>query len=162
MATEARRDDGFRTLVRHSRLQMQEARNFYYEAKLDQRVERGVRRTLASALIAYYDTLWEYKTKRQDVEQAWDESNVDQIQELKDQVREVQQPAPGDTDNGTTATVPALLAIDPEYLVALSKELDSLAADLGFTAGVEKDRKLGKAGDEELWEDHPDAQESES
>jgi hypothetical protein len=136
---------------------MQAARQDYFRAKLSQNVTTPILHELASALLAYYDVLWEHKPKRQDVKQAWEESNVDEIRELADQERIVQEEAPGDTHNGTATTMPALMAADPEYLVALSKELDSLASDLGFTAGVEKDRPMGKVGDEDLWADHADA-----
>lgn len=160
MAAEERRDDGFRRLVRQARLEMQAARQDYFRAKLSQDVSMPVRHQLASSLLAYYDTLWEHKPKRQDVEQAWEKSNVDRIRELANEQRVVEEQAPGDTSNGTARNMPALMAADPEFLVALSKELDSLASDLGFTAGVDEDRQLGRIGDDELWDDHPDGSES--
>lgn len=160
MTESQQSSDGFRQLVRQSRLQMQRARNEFWGAKLQQSVGWDVRQKLAKAALQYYDTLWEYKEKKQGVSQAWEQSNVDRIRELADETATMPSPAPGDTTNGETIQRPAILAADPEYIVGLSKEMDSLAADLGFTAGVESDRPVGRLGNDDMWEDGPEMKES--
>lgn len=148
-------DTGFRKIVREARLQMQAARSSYYQAKLRGSITRTVRQELAQALLQYYDALWEHKTKRQGVKQAWDESDVDRIPELANETALIEQDTPGDSSNTTQVREQAILTVDPEVLVGLSKQLDSLASDLGFTAGVEEDRPIGRLGAGDKWSDDP-------
>jgi hypothetical protein len=103
--------------------------------------------------VQYYDILWEYKTERQSVEQAWGESDIEKIQELANQSRVVDVTAPGRTSNTQQAQKPALAALNPGKLVELTKQLDQIANDLGFAAGVESEREFGQIGGDEMYDD---------
>jgi hypothetical protein len=152
---EERPQTGFDLLVREARQQMQNARNIYWREKTsgDGSVSWGVRELLARRAVQYYDILWEYKTERQSVEQAWEESDIETIQELANESQAVEVAAPGRTSNTKEVRKPALAALAPEKLVELTKQLDQIANDLGFAAGVESEREFGQIGGEEMYDE---------
>jgi hypothetical protein len=151
-------DGGFSLLVREARQQMQNARNIYWHEKTsgDGSVSWEVRELLARRAVQYYDILWEYKTDRQSVEQAWDESDIEMIQQLAHDARTVDVAAPGDTSNTQQVQKPALAALDPSKLVELTKQLDQIANDLGFSAGVKSEREFGQIGGDDMYEEEAD------
>lgn len=140
-------DGGFLKLIRHAREQMQMARGDYYREKLNGSVSLHTRRELARAAVQYYDVLWEYRVRDQQIKQAWEQSNVDLIQQLSDETAQVATDTPGDSPGSATAERNALVACDPDMVVELTKELDSLANEMGFAAGMRQGRNLGKVGE---------------
>lgn len=144
--TEETSDAGFLRLIRHAREQMQMARGDYYREKLNGSVSLQTRQQLASAAMQYYDVLWEYRVRDQQIKQSWEESNVDLIQQLNDDTTSVKVETPGDSPGNDTAERNALVACDPNLVIQLTKELDALANEMGFAAGMRQGRSLGKVG----------------
>jgi len=151
-------EDGFTRLVREARQQMQNARNLYWREKNSGNgsVSWDVRELLARRAAQYYDILWEFKDNKQTVEQAWDASDVEVINRLSTETKSVEVEAPGDTSNTKEVQKPALAAISPQRLVELTKQLDTLANELGFAARTESEREFGQIGSQELWDGDDD------
>lgn len=150
------RDDpgGYANIIKQARLQMYYARNKYHQAIStgSGSVSWNIRQLLATRLLQYYDALFEYKTKNQATSQAWNESDVDLIPQLAEETREIKKPSPGRGGGSDRAEVPALVAVPPSKLVALSKELDQLSNSLGQAAKVEEGTKIGRIGTPEDFE----------
>lgn len=97
-------------------------------------VSPHARRQLATAAVQYWDVLKEYGDERED---GWEEAGVDQLGELVGQTVEVAEPADGDTSATETVERPALLSVDPQQLIDITKRLDELAKELGFAAATQ-------------------------
>lgn len=148
---------GFQSLVRAVREEMQRARSQYYQEKIWRHsVSKPVRVQLARAALNYYDVLWEFRSKNQEIRKAWEQSDVDAIQRLSNETVAVPTNAPGRSSATQTTEQNALLAIDPDRLVALTKKLDFFANRLGFGAEVTTDRPKGRIGGDERYEDNED------
>lgn len=143
---------GFETLVRAAREQMQQARSQYYQDKISNGpIRHRTRVNVARAALNYYDVLWEFRDKDQQVKSAWLDSGVDKIQEWSNQDRVVDAPTAGDTSATQKRTQNALLAADPDHIISLTKQLDYFANELGFGADVDAGRPLGRIGGEERY-----------
>lgn len=145
-------------LVEEAKIEMYMARSQYRRAKKRNQVTLAIRADLADALEDYYDALWEYADKNQQIKQAWEDSGVDAIQELSRQSVEVPTAAPGRGGNAETKTQNATVRTDPERLVALSKKLDYFANALGFGKEVDQGRPFGRIGSDEMWAEASDEQ----
>jgi hypothetical protein len=108
-------------------------------------VSPHARRQLATAAVQYWDVLKEYGDERED---GWEEAGVDQLGELVGRTVEVAEPAPGDTSATETVKRPALLSVDPQQLIDVTKRLDELAKELGFAAAVAESGHRTKIDDE--------------
>jgi hypothetical protein len=138
-------------IVEEAKVRMFAARSTYRAARKRNQVTRQVRAELADALEDYYDALWEYADKNQQIKQAWDDSGIGVIEELSTQTVEVARGSPGRGGNAGGAVESAMMQVDPERLVALSKELDYFANRLGFGKEVNNGRTFGRIGSAELW-----------
>jgi hypothetical protein len=128
-------DAGSTNIVEHERIKTKAARNELNDELTadDMTVSWERRRQLAKCVADYYDALWDYAQDNQAVQQAWQDSDIDQIQELKNSTVSVPVEAPGRTSNTRTAKRNALATVDPGKLEELSKQLDVFAKALGLT-----------------------------
>jgi len=131
---DERDDQRPKRVVYDARETVQAARNEVWGELVGRgQVSLHARRQLATAAVQYWDVLKEYGEDRST---EWEESGVDQIGALVGETVEVPEPAPGDTNANDTVQRPALLSVDPEQLIDVTKELDTLAKELGFAAGT--------------------------
>lgn len=112
------------------------SRQIYYRQMTDKnQITDDLHRELAVSVMQYADVL--------PLDQAQD--RVDSIGELRDAIgseQRVEVEAAGDTSNTETKLRPAVLSFAPDELVSISKQLDSVASDLGFgpDADAQQDR----------------------
>lgn len=146
-ATEQPSKSEYEDLVKEAKRQTLQARNQLRSEMIgSSHVSFESRKALAKAALAYRDTLWDYKDKRQNVAQGWDESDIDRLEELLHETSRVPVAAPGDTAANNYEERPALMTVDPWWLIGVTKQLDDIAANLGFLAHVDQQRPLGKVG----------------
>jgi len=144
-----------RNLVREKKVQMAEAKDLYRRARNRGRgtdIGRRVRVELATALMNYYDAVWEYADEDQRVAQAWDEYNMSQIERLDAETVEVPTATAGDTRATELVEESKLVMTDPAQLVEWSKQLDYLAKKLGLGKDIDSNRPTGRIGSEDLYE----------
>jgi len=137
------------------------ARSQYRRQKKRGEVGHDTRARLASAVEDYYDTLWEYADRNQQIKQAWEDSGVDVIQQLSREEVPVTDKSPGRGSNSQAGREAKILHVDPRRLIALSKQLDFFANRLGFGKEVNNGRTFGRIGGDEMWDDN-DEEEPES
>lgn len=134
-------DDGssrYHQLVLEARWQMQQARNHYWEEQASRgTISSQTQQMIATRALQYYDVLWEFKDDNPDVRSLWNDSGVDRIKELGSEKRTIEQDAPGDTAATNTVTRTALMTVDPKTVIDLTKKLDDIAKNLGFSAAVD-------------------------
>jgi hypothetical protein len=95
------------------------------------------KRQLAVALADYRDVLSDYRNERAlDVD--WDEREVDIdiIDRLLSQTTTASQPLNRRGSPTESVTVQLVEQVDPQVLISVAKELDSIAKELGFAAAA--------------------------
>jgi hypothetical protein len=131
---DERDDQRPKQVVYDARESVQAARNEVWGELVGRgSVSLHARRQLATAAVQYWDVLKEYGEDRTT---EWEESGVDEIGELVGKTVQVPEPAPGDTSATDMVERPALLSVDPQRLIGVTKRLDTLAKELGFAAGT--------------------------
>lgn len=145
-------DRGFQRIVREAREQMQVARSDYFSAKLSGTVGWKTKHQLARAVRQYYDALWEYRERNNKIKEAWEDSAVDEIPHLSNETTTVEVEAPGDSPSSNAVQRNALVAADPDLLIALSKQLDELANQMGFAAATKEVTERTEITDEMIEE----------
>lgn len=143
--------NGFLPMIRETREQVQTARWQYFQEKLSGRVSHSARQELAQAALLYYDVLWEYVDNDQGVHQAWQDSDVDLIQQKSHETVTTTAGTPGRGSAKQYREENALVAMDPDTLVELTKKLDYFASEMGFGASPNDGRDLGRIGGAERW-----------
>lgn len=98
-------------------------------------VTEAVRRELAERALAYREVLHKYREKDA-LDPAWDERDIHWIETKQNQLINVEQPSPRRNSNTETVEKPAILAVDPERIVGVIRELEDVADELGFTAAT--------------------------
>lgn len=137
----------YHQLILEARWQMQQARNQAWDELASHgSVSQGTKKQVATRALQYYDVLWEFKETTQTVAEGWKKSDVDKIKQWGTEKTTIQQPAAGDTAATNSRTVPKLMTVDAETIIAISKQLDDIALNLGFSAGVDEGRDLGHIG----------------
>lgn len=132
--SDERDDQRPRRIIYDIREQVQAARNEVYSELVGRgAVSLDSRRQLATATVQYWDVLREYRDERED---EWEEAGVDQLATAIGSTVAVETAAPGDTTATQTEERPALLSVDAQQILQISKRLDELANDLGFSASV--------------------------
>jgi hypothetical protein len=148
-------DDGqsqgqFYQLIVETRYRMQQARNQYWEEL--GHVSDATHRRLAVALLQYHDVLMEHSDHSETIEEDWKESKVEQVRDLLGQTTPQAVDAPGDTQANDYVQRPAVLEVDAETLISISKDLDNIAAKLDFTASVTESTPRTEITDEMIEE----------
>jgi hypothetical protein len=92
-----------------------------------------VTRQLAEEALAYREVLNKYRNDG-DLDPSWDERPIHWIETKQRQVVQVEQESPRRNANTETVTKPAILAVDPEEIIAVIRELEDVANELGFKA----------------------------
>jgi hypothetical protein len=129
VATPAKR------VIYRTRERVQEVRNRYHRERVNGGVTDATHRELATVALQFRDVLAEYADESV-VRDKWDESGVDDLEALVGQTRTVDEVAPGRTSNTQTVTKPAVLAVPHVQIYHATKQLDSLAKELGFAASA--------------------------
>jgi hypothetical protein len=122
-------------LIYEAREHLQAVRNQFWRERIRGAPSRQVRRELAIAALQLYDVLYEHR-EDQVVKTDWEESAATELQQLLDETVQVRREAAGDTANGQTVARPAIMAVSPDRLLEITKELDDLAKKLGFSAAT--------------------------
>lgn len=144
-----------RNILREKKVEMAEAKSQYRYARNRGQgtdVSRRHRVMLATALMNYYDAVWEYVDDDQEVHQAWQKYDMDTIQEIDAETVAVEVGLPGDSAASETVEESKLVAQDPETLIEWSKRLDYFAKKLGLGKDVDTTRPTGRIGGEERYE----------
>ena len=94
-----------------------------------------VRRQLAEAALSFKEVLHKYRSKGA-LDPSWEDRNIHWIEEKQNQQVAVKSPTARRNGNAETKRKPAILAVDPEAIVSVIRELEDIADQLGFTAGV--------------------------
>lgn len=111
-------------------------RSTYYDELANHgQCRQSTHRTLQSAVLAYWDTLREY---RDDVEDLWEDHDLDKIPRLADEHVEVQVRKPGYGPSTRSIQKPAISQLEASTLVDLTQRLDTIAHKLGFAADAKK------------------------
>lgn len=151
-------------LINEAREHLQAVRNQFWRERVNGNVTQHTKRELAIAALQVYDVLFE--NRDEDVIRGeWEDSSIPQLESLLAKTVTKARPAPGDTANGDSVQVPAIMAVDADRLLAMTKDLDEIAKNLGHGATIEHQRPMYDAGkldpedyDEPVSEDIPKPQ----
>jgi len=108
-----------------------------------------VTRQLAEEALAYREVLNKYRNDG-DLDPGWDERPIHWIETKQRQVVQVEQESPRRNANTETVTKPAILAVDPEEIIAVIRELEDVANELGFKAPTPEYTAEDEASPEDL------------
>lgn len=134
--SEETNDKAPRKIINDTRRHVHAARAEYFDDILKHgTVTAETRKTLIEAAMLYRSTLREH-SDHSVIQDKWEESGVDQLAELLQQTRTVEKPSPGDTNNGRTEEVPAVMAVPAEQILKVTERLDEMANELGFGAST--------------------------
>jgi hypothetical protein len=122
-------------VIYRTRERVQEVRNRYHRERVFGGVSDATHRELATVALQYRDVLAEHSDEGV-VKDKWEESGVDNLEALVGQTQTVEEVAPGRTSNTQTVTKPAVLTVPLVEIYHATKELDSLAKELGLAADV--------------------------
>lgn len=132
-------------VVYEAREHLQAVRNQYWRERVSGTASPETKRELAVAAIQLYDVLWEHHDE--DVIQGeWEASGVDELREKLNEEIQVATETSGRSGGVQYETRPAILGVDGDRLVAVSKSLEKLAKGLGFSANVSASRPIYHAG----------------
>lgn len=120
-------------IVVATRQKVQSVRNQFHRERVFGGVTDETHRELATVALQYRDVLAEFADEAA-VRDRWEESGVDRLEDLVDETRTQHVEAPGRTSNTETVEKPAVLTVEPRAIYQATKELDTLAKQLGFTA----------------------------
>lgn len=130
-----------RQLVHAARERMQQARNQVWSDRTDGSVSRETRRQFIVSLLAYRDVLADYRDdsalKHQD---GWEGYDVDWPLDYLQQYVTVSNPSKDPRGGRDTTREPAILHVPIDDLIDVSKKLDEIAVDLGFSAETKRSR----------------------
>lgn len=141
-------DDGYspsNRMIMEAREHLQAVRNQFWRERIRGQPSPEIRRELAVAGLQLFDVLWEHR-EEEVVKHDWQESNVGDFISLLNETVEMQQPTPGDSQNSRTESMPALMALSADRLLQMTKDLDQLAKELGFSAEISQSRPMYDAG----------------
>lgn len=136
MNRDERDDPRPKRLIYEMREQVQAVRNDYWQESCLGQVSERTRLKLAAVAVQYYDVLYEHREESVLGDDAWNNTGADRLRELLGETVEVDAPAPGDSANPQRERKPAILTIDPEAIVNVTKRLDEISKKLGFSATV--------------------------
>lgn len=104
------------------------------------------KRAVAEALSDYRDVLWDYHNENA-LETAWDERpvNVDELDQYLSQTITTREPMNRRGKAAEQVQVPLVAQVSAQKLLAIGKELDAIAKELGFAA--EPKEQMVKAQD---------------
>jgi len=117
-------------LIYEMRRQMQAARNRYWQQQVTGSISEQVHQELATRLVQYHDVLHEFRDHAND----W--PDISAVRERLGREVEVQTEGTGLGRGWQLERRPAITQIPAEQLVEMSKQLDDIACDLGFSAPV--------------------------
>jgi len=126
---------------------IREAKEEAFHARRQLRRERpnpslAAKRDLAAAADDYRDQLLDYKDERA-LETPWNERDydIDILPRLLKETTTVTQSLNRRGSPSTTREVPKVAKIDGQRLISISKELDKIAAELGFAPDAKRSRE---------------------
>jgi hypothetical protein len=122
-------------VIYRTRERVQEVRNRYHRERVHGGVTDPTHRELAIVALQYRDVLAEHSDEGV-VRDKWEESGVDNLEALVGQTRTVDEVAAGRTSNTRSVSKPAVLTVPHSQIYHATKELDSLAKELGLAASV--------------------------
>lgn len=122
-------------MVYEAREHLQAVRNQFWRERVQGEPSPQVRRELAIAALQLYDVLYEHR-EDEVVKTDWGESAATKLQSLLDETVEVTQDTPGRSTNAIKVERPAIMAVSPDEMLQMTKELDDLAKTLGFSANT--------------------------
>lgn len=132
---EERREKIPGRLIQQARQRAHEARYVLRGELIQGSVSQDAKQLVAKAAMGYYDELKEHREESV-VENLWEETGIDELEEYLYSQATVRQEAPGATSNTQVRTVPAIQALTAQELIHVVDELDNLAKELGFSAAV--------------------------
>ena len=136
--------------IHKTRRWVQNVRSKYYEElSATGNCSNSTHQLLQTAVLRYWDTLREY---RDEVEDTWEENQLDRIPELARKPVTVQANAPGYGSATRSVQRRAISEVDAENLVEYTHRLDSIAHKLGFAAEARKQTTRTEIDDELLEE----------
>jgi hypothetical protein len=127
------------------------ARQEYTQAQLRGDVTTNHVVDLAKATYEYHSILYEHHDE--DVlDPEWEDRNLDWLNDYRGESVTVEQSAPGMTSNTVEKEIPAILTVNPERIVQLTRKLDTVRKELGFSAQVSESHPHVELTDELLEE----------
>jgi hypothetical protein len=138
-------------IIHDHRERLQAVRGVFREEQLQGGVSEQTLLDLAAAALQYRDVLVDYRDEDA-LETPWDERRLDWICSLAGQT--IQREESLHRSNGATTVVerPAITAVEPDRLLALTKELDAVAKELGFVAEARDGDVVDDIGTDDMHE----------
>lgn len=141
---------GREQLVKVAQERLYTARERYYRDMLDRgHVSEQTRRELIQAAMEYRSELVQYADESI-VEEDWDESGIEWLADLLHETTTVPKEAPGRTSNPERTTRPAVMAVDPSYILEVTHELDHIAKKLGLGLNVTQSEPRTEITEEDM------------
>ena len=129
------------TMIEQTRRRVEKTRRLYYDQSMDGGISRGLHLELAKRVLEYDDVLSEFKTA--DGVNYEDFPDISNVKHRMGRQTEVISDSARLGEKRTTKSVPAVVEIPPTDLVAMTKQLDKIAQDLGFGADLDTDQPGG-------------------
>jgi len=113
----------------------------------EQPVPDAMQRQLAEEALAFREVLHKYRREGA-LDPEWGERDIHWIDDYQNRTVFVEEPSARRNDNSKTRERPAILAVDPEQLVDVIRELEDIADELGFSATIEESTPRVEINDE--------------
>lgn len=123
-------------LIHHYRERAHAAVTRYNEASVTGDVGPDVRSDLAAAALDYFNALYEFRDEDA-LDESFDDRGIAWLDGADEETRVVERSLARANGATTTERVPLLQTVDPSVLVAVIRELNDVASELGLSARIE-------------------------
>lgn len=133
MATEEtdERARGHRAIITEKRMQVQQARDRMSNEGVNGEFSDQTHRLLAARAVQYFDVLHEYRSETAIKDAEW--PDINKIRSRLGKTRAVIETSGGRGVGVATRQVPAVTAVPIHEILNVTKQLDDIAKDLGFS-----------------------------